>query len=73
METELINGKRPEEWWAKEVYQEKVKAQSFLQRVGALFSVQRNLRACVAAFLVMAAQQLCGVSEVCNTLSCPNT
>ncbi|KAL4747487.1 hypothetical protein BDW72DRAFT_209619 [Aspergillus terricola var. indicus] len=62
METELINGKRPEEWWAKEVYQDKVKAQSFFQRVGALFSVRRNSRACVAAFLVMAAQQLCGIN-----------
>jgi hypothetical protein len=64
IETELIEGKRPEKWWAKEVYQEKVKGQSFFQRVGALFTVQRNRRACVAAFLVMAAQQLCGVSDV---------
>ncbi|KAL2844547.1 MFS transporter [Aspergillus pseudoustus] len=62
METELIDGKRPEEWWGKDLYQEKVKAQSFLQRVGALFRVRRNLRACVAAFLVMAAQQLCGIN-----------
>jgi hypothetical protein len=61
IETELIEGKRPKDWWAKEVYQEKVKGQSFFQRVGALFTVQRNRRACVAAFLVMAAQQLCGV------------
>ncbi|KAL3494904.1 major facilitator superfamily domain-containing protein [Aspergillus germanicus] len=62
IETELIEGKRPEKWWAKEVYQEKVKGQSFFQRVGALFTVQRNRRACVAAFLVMAAQQLCGIN-----------
>ncbi|KAJ0423941.1 major facilitator superfamily domain-containing protein [Aspergillus carlsbadensis] len=62
IETELIEGKPPVEWWAREVYQEKVRGQSFFQRVGALFTVRRNLRACVAAFLVMAAQQLCGIN-----------
>ncbi|KAL3455338.1 hypothetical protein BJX64DRAFT_297732 [Aspergillus heterothallicus] len=62
IETELIDGKKPEEWWVKDLYQDKVDAQSFFQRVGALFRVPRNRRACLAAFLVMAAQQLCGIN-----------
>ncbi|KAF7164621.1 hypothetical protein CNMCM5623_009078 [Aspergillus felis] len=62
IETELFEGKRPEQWWRTDLYQQKVKTQTFFQRVGALFTVPRNRRACVAAFLVMASQQLCGIN-----------
>ncbi|KAI9371095.1 hypothetical protein BJX61DRAFT_548546 [Aspergillus egyptiacus] len=62
IETKLVKGEQPVEWWAKELYQEEVASLSFLQRVRALFMVKRNRRACVAAFLVMAAQQLCGIN-----------
>ncbi|KAL5360152.1 hypothetical protein BJX96DRAFT_184377 [Aspergillus floccosus] len=62
IETELFLGRRPEQWWERDLYQELVDKQNFFQRVGALFTVPRNRRACVAAFLVMAAQQLCGIN-----------
>ncbi|KAL4888297.1 MFS transporter [Aspergillus ambiguus] len=62
IETELFDGQRPQRWWDNDLYQKKVKDQNFLQRVWALFTVQRNRRAVVAAFLVMAAQQLCGIN-----------
>ncbi|EAU29577.1 predicted protein [Aspergillus terreus NIH2624] len=62
IETELFLGRRPEQWWERDLYQELVQRQNIFQRVGALFTVPRNRRACVAAFLVMAAQQLCGIN-----------
>ncbi|QKX58023.1 uncharacterized protein TRUGW13939_05143 [Talaromyces rugulosus] len=62
LQTELFDGKRPEKWWEGDSYQEKVKNQFFFKRVWALFTVPRNRRAVVAAFLVMAAQQLCGIN-----------
>ena len=43
-------------------YQKLVGNMSFPRRVWSLWSIPRNRRACVAAFVVMASQQLCGVS-----------
>lgn len=43
-------------------YQRMVEAMTFPRRVWSLWSIPRNRRACVAAFVVMASQQLCGVS-----------
>ncbi|BCS23645.1 uncharacterized protein APUU_40089S [Aspergillus puulaauensis] len=62
VETELFHGKPPEQWWRANPYQDEVEAQSFFQRVKSLFTVPRNRRACMAAFLVMLAQQLCGIN-----------
>jgi hypothetical protein len=66
IETELFQGRRPEQWWRADLYQDEVESQTFFQRVRALFTVPRNRRACVAAFVVMAAQQLCGVGILCH-------
>lgn len=63
VETEMFDGKRPQNWYSEEIYQKKVRETRFLKRIGKLFSHPRNQRACVAAFLVMASQQLCGVSH----------
>ena len=63
VETEMFEGERPQNWYSKEIYQEKVRETNFLWRLGKLFSHPRNQRACLAAFLVMASQQLCGVSR----------
>ncbi|GIC92847.1 uncharacterized protein Aud_009322 [Aspergillus udagawae] len=62
IETELFQGRRPEQWWRADLYQDEVESQTFFQRVRALFTVPRNRRACLAAFVVMAAQQLCGIN-----------
>ncbi|KAF7596889.1 hypothetical protein BBP40_011934 [Aspergillus hancockii] len=62
IETELLKGIRPENWYKMEIYQEEVKRTSFLGRIWALCSHPRNRRACLAAFLVMASQQLCGIN-----------
>lgn len=59
----MFDGKRPQNWYSEEIYQKKVRDTRFLKRIGKLFSHPRNQRACVAAFLVMASQQLCGVSH----------
>ncbi|KAB8275623.1 hypothetical protein BDV30DRAFT_225046 [Aspergillus minisclerotigenes] len=59
VETELFDGERPQNWYSQEIYQEKVRELGFAKRLGKLFSHPRNQRACVAAFLVMASQQLC--------------
>ncbi|EIT75055.1 permeases of the major facilitator [Aspergillus oryzae 100-8] len=59
VETEMFDGKRPQNWYSEEIYQKKVRDTRFLKRIGKLFSHPRNQRACVAAFLVMASQQLC--------------
>lgn len=62
VETASLQGRSAHEWWRGELYQEEVRSKSFPQRVWALFALPRNRRACLAAFLVMASQQLCGVS-----------
>lgn len=69
IETELFHGKPPEQWWRANPYQDEVEEQSFFQRVKSLFTVPRNRRACMAAFLVMLAQQLCGVCIWCHQIS----
>lgn len=43
-------------------FQAQFKLTSYWQRVGQLFSVPRTRRACLAAFVVMIAQQLCGIN-----------
>ncbi|KAF9892110.1 hypothetical protein FE257_002516 [Aspergillus nanangensis] len=79
METELLQGQEPENWWRAELYQEEIRSQRFYQRVWALFSLPRNRRACLAAFVVMISQQLCGInvlsfysSTLFNTATCPD-
>ncbi|OGM51380.1 MFS transporter [Aspergillus bombycis] len=62
VETEMFHGERPQNWYCQEIYQEKVRQTNFLWRLGKLFSHPRNQRACLAAFLVMASQQLCGIN-----------
>ncbi|KAE8136097.1 hypothetical protein BDV38DRAFT_272369 [Aspergillus pseudotamarii] len=69
VETEMFDGERPQNWYNQEIYQERVRKTGFLKRLGILFSHPRNQRACVAAFLVMASQQLCGVSHSSLTSS----
>ncbi|KAL2821643.1 hypothetical protein BJX63DRAFT_418018 [Aspergillus granulosus] len=56
-----------DEWLQRKVYQEnEIATIGFLQRFLALWSDPRNRRACLAASLVMASQQLCGVSYPVN-------
>ncbi|PLB46431.1 MFS transporter [Aspergillus steynii IBT 23096] len=43
-------------------YQQYVRNMSFPRRVWSLWSIPRNRRACMAAFVVMASQQLCGIN-----------
>ncbi|KAE8336673.1 hypothetical protein BDV24DRAFT_178338 [Aspergillus arachidicola] len=62
VETEMFDGERPQNWYSEEIYQKKVRETGFFKRLGKLFSHPRNQRACVAAFLVMASQQLCARS-----------
>ncbi|KAE8360789.1 hypothetical protein BDV27DRAFT_167456 [Aspergillus caelatus] len=62
VETEMFDGERPQNWYNQEIYQERVRETGFLKRLVILFSHPRNQRACVAAFLVMASQQLCGIN-----------
>jgi hypothetical protein len=55
-------------WLERNIYQEtELATMRFLHRLKALWSKPRNRRACLAAFIVMASQQLCGVSypEIC--------
>ncbi|KAL4796063.1 hypothetical protein BDV19DRAFT_398528 [Aspergillus venezuelensis] len=52
-----------ESWVKEEVYQEiELPRLNFFKRVWKLWSIKRNRRACIAAFIVMASQQLCGVN-----------
>lgn len=51
-----------EPWYRAELYQQWVRSTNFFKRVWYLWTVPRNRRACVAACIVMASQQLCGVS-----------
>ncbi|KAL4887500.1 general substrate transporter [Aspergillus karnatakaensis] len=56
-------GEDRNDWLEKEIYQaEEIEGTTFAKRVWALWSNKRNRRACLAAFIVMAAQQLCGVN-----------
>ncbi|KAL4872658.1 hypothetical protein BDV12DRAFT_193380 [Aspergillus spectabilis] len=51
------------DWLEREIYQdEEIKKMTFLKRITALWSIPRNRRACLAALIVMASQQLCGVN-----------
>ncbi|THC92712.1 hypothetical protein EYZ11_007819 [Aspergillus tanneri] len=61
-EEDSQESQQPSEWYRKDLYQEKVGKMSFLRRVWSLWSIRRNRRACLAAFLVMASQQLCGIN-----------
>ncbi|KAI9376361.1 hypothetical protein BJX61DRAFT_530911 [Aspergillus egyptiacus] len=50
-------------WLERYIYQdEELPRLNFFRRVWALWSFRRNRRACLAAFIVMASQQLCGVN-----------
>ncbi|KAE8147190.1 hypothetical protein BDV25DRAFT_160939 [Aspergillus avenaceus] len=62
LETELLLGERPAHWYRKEIYQDQIQKTNFPGRLKALFVHPRNRRACLAAFLVMASQQLCGIN-----------
>ncbi|KAB8075213.1 hypothetical protein BDV29DRAFT_190429 [Aspergillus leporis] len=62
IETEVLQGKDPENWYKEQIYQEQVNKTKFLGRIRALCIHPRNRRACLAAFLVMASQQLCGIN-----------
>ncbi|BCS19195.1 uncharacterized protein APUU_12023S [Aspergillus puulaauensis] len=54
---------RGDEWLRKELYQEvELSSLNFFKRVRSLWSIKRNRRACIAAFIVMASQQLCGIN-----------
>lgn len=46
-------------------YPTMVQKTSYPHRIGGLWNIRRNRNACIAAFVVMASQQLCGVS-VCH-------
>lgn len=63
VETEYGLTDPPEPWYRAELYQEWVRSTHFFKRVWSLWAVPRNRRACVAACIVMATQQLCGVSS----------
>ncbi len=53
---------RGDEWLRSELYQEvELSSLNFFKRVRSLWSIKRNRRACIAAFIVMVSQQLCGV------------
>ena len=71
-ETELLLDTPPGNWYSQEAYQEVLKNMGFFQRVKALWTKPRNRRACLTAFLVMAAQQFCGVSISCLKSSSTN-
>ncbi|RAL04457.1 MFS transporter [Aspergillus ibericus CBS 121593] len=63
-ETELLLETPPGNWYSREAYQEVLRNMTFFQRVKALWTKPRNRRACLTAFLVMAAQQFCGINVV---------
>lgn len=56
--------------WSEEqkryIYQSWINRGNFFTRMWDLFTVPRNRRACVVAFIVMLSQQLCGVSSIQN-------
>lgn len=54
--------KQTKPWYEDLIYQDWISKMSFFKRVRYLFSHPRSRRACVVAFTVMLAQQLCGVS-----------
>ncbi|OJJ29783.1 hypothetical protein ASPWEDRAFT_177523 [Aspergillus wentii DTO 134E9] len=64
IETELLLQTTPALGYNKQVYQQALYEMGFFQRVWALWVKPRNRRACLAAFLVMAAQQLCGINVI---------
>ncbi|KAB8228805.1 major facilitator superfamily domain-containing protein [Aspergillus alliaceus] len=58
VETEIFDGMPPANWFKYEIYQERIHEANFMKRVWFLFKHRRNRTACLAAFLVMASQQL---------------
>ncbi|KAI9040381.1 uncharacterized protein KD926_008338 [Aspergillus affinis] len=60
--TQASSGRDETQPEAQYPYQQLVRNMSFLKRVWCLWSIPRNRRACVAAFVVMASQQLCGIN-----------
>ncbi|KAE8386827.1 MFS transporter [Aspergillus alliaceus] len=62
VETEIFDGMPPANWFKYEIYQERIHEANFMKRVWFLFKHRRNRTACLAAFLVMASQQLCGIN-----------
>lgn len=61
-ETQIFKGPMEQDWYEPLLYQRWIEDMGFFKRIYYLFSKSRSRRACVAAFIVMAAQQLCGVS-----------
>lgn len=61
IETAIILGDTTHQWYNEDIYQREIKKLSWWQRIFRLFE-KRNRRACLSSFLVMASQQLCGVS-----------
>ncbi|KAE8349846.1 MFS transporter [Aspergillus coremiiformis] len=62
IETEMWETDALDCWYKEEIYQKRIKEITFPKRLWKLFSHPRNRRACLAAFLVMASQQLCGIN-----------
>ncbi|KAL2841757.1 hypothetical protein BJY01DRAFT_236277 [Aspergillus pseudoustus] len=62
VETALLENRQPEQWWQNDSYQELFKLLGFWGKLGTLFAIPRSRRACIAAFIVMATQQLCGIN-----------
>ncbi|KAL5341593.1 general substrate transporter [Aspergillus crustosus] len=57
------NNEESDEWLRCDIYQdEEIKNSTFRKRIMALWINRRNRRACFAAFIVMASQQMCGVN-----------
>lgn len=69
VETELLSGGPIDQWHSHDLYQDAVERKNFWQRIALLVTVPRNRRAGYSAFLVMASQQLCGVSLHFKNLS----
>lgn len=61
-ETNLFVQKDRRAWYEALIFQDWIKHTKFYERMWYLFSKPRSRRACVVAFILMAAQQLCGVS-----------
>ncbi|KAI9792520.1 MAG: hypothetical protein M1816_002040 [Peltula sp. TS41687] len=73
IETEILQRRRLQvegrlqiegQWYSQDLYQKQVQSSKWWQRVLRLFTVARNRRAALAAFIVMISQQLCGFNIV---------
>lgn len=64
VETALLRGRDPGQWYDHEWYQQDVNSTKFIQRITSLIRIRRNRTACLSAFLVMLSQQASGVSSL---------